>query len=96
MSVFESGYKEDLERETAMKLVRDAICAGIFNDLGSGSNVDLCILTKDKTEYLRNYEVANKKGVRYSGLQIDWDKVYCSIGIQLTLIQGFSADFGCL
>lgn len=29
-----------------MELVADAICAGIFNDLGSGSNVDLCIITK--------------------------------------------------
>jgi hypothetical protein len=47
-----------------MKLVRDAIAAGIFNDLGSGSNVDLCIITKDKVEYIRPYDEANKKGVR--------------------------------
>jgi len=26
--------------------VSDAICAGIFNDLGSGSNVDVCVITK--------------------------------------------------
>ncbi len=24
----------------------EAICAGIFNDLGSGSNVDVCVITK--------------------------------------------------
>ena len=29
-----------------MGIVSAAICAGIFNDLGSGSNVDLCIITK--------------------------------------------------
>ena len=29
-----------------MALVAAAICSGIFNDLGSGSNVDLCIITK--------------------------------------------------
>jgi hypothetical protein len=29
-----------------MEIVSAAICAGIFNDLGSGSNVDLCIITK--------------------------------------------------
>ncbi|XP_044170864.1 proteasome subunit beta type-10-like isoform X6 [Acropora millepora] len=29
------------------KLVCDAIAAGIFNDLGSGSNVELCIVTKE-------------------------------------------------
>ena len=27
-----------------------------MNDLGSGSNVDLCIITKDGVEYLRNHE----------------------------------------
>lgn len=52
------------QRDEAMKLVRDAIAAGIFNDLGSGSNVDLCIITKDKVEYIRPYDEANKKGVR--------------------------------
>ena len=24
----------------------EAICSGIFNDLGSGSNVDVCVITK--------------------------------------------------
>jgi 20S proteasome subunit beta 2 len=28
--------------------------AGIYNDLGSGSNVDLCIITKEGVEYKRN------------------------------------------
>lgn len=46
------------------KLVRDAIAAGIFNDLGSGSNVDICIITKAGVEYIRPYEIANLKGER--------------------------------
>ena len=29
-----------------MEIVSVAICAGIFNDLGSGSNVNHCIITK--------------------------------------------------
>ncbi|XP_068695543.1 proteasome subunit beta type-7-like [Montipora foliosa] len=64
MSVFESRYKPNMEVEEAKQLVRDAIAAGIFNDLGSGSNVDLCVITKEGTEYLRPYDVANEKGVR--------------------------------
>lgn len=64
MAVFESRYKPDMEEEEAKKLVRDAIAAGVFNDLGSGSNIDLCVIKKDKVDYLRPYEVANKKGVR--------------------------------
>lgn len=36
--------------------MHDAICAGIFNDLGSGSNVDVDVITKDGVEVLRNYD----------------------------------------
>lgn len=61
MAVFESGYKDDMTKEEAMKLVANAIKAGIFNDLGSGSNVDLCIITKDGAEYLRNYDKPNPR-----------------------------------
>lgn len=64
MGVFEAGYKKDMEEAEGIKLVRDAIAAGIFNDLGSGSNVDVCVIRKGSTEYLRTYEEANKKGVK--------------------------------
>jgi len=30
-----------------VELVKRAILAGIFNDLGSGSNVDVCVIRKD-------------------------------------------------
>lgn len=36
-------------------------CSGVYNDLGSGSNVDLCIITADKVDYLRNYELLQGK-----------------------------------
>lgn len=53
-----------MEEEEAKKLVRDAIASGVFNDLGSGSNIDLCVIKKGTVEYLRGYEYANEKGVR--------------------------------
>lgn len=61
MAVFEAGYKDDMTKEEAMALVAAAIRSGVYNDLGSGSNVDLCILTKDGTEYLRNHELLQAK-----------------------------------
>jgi len=64
MSVFEDRYKPNMEKQEAMTLVRDAVASGIFNDLGSGTNVDLCIITDGKVEYLRPYDEANLKGVR--------------------------------
>ncbi|GJN32174.1 hypothetical protein PR202_gb20658 [Eleusine coracana subsp. coracana] len=61
MSVFESKYKEGLTREEGIQLVSEAICAGISDDLGSGSNVDVCVMTKGKTEYLRNHLLPNPR-----------------------------------
>jgi len=59
MAVFESGWKPNMSRAAALQLVKDAISAGIFNDLGSGSNVDACIITSSHTEMLRNVEMPN-------------------------------------
>lgn len=64
MAVFESRYKPGMTEEEGKKLVRDAIAAGIFNDLGSGSNVDLCVITKNKAELIRPYDIANDRSVR--------------------------------
>lgn len=58
MAVFESRYTEDMEEEAAIHLVRDAIRAGIFNDLGSGSNVDVTVIRKESVTRLRTYETA--------------------------------------
>ncbi|KAI0300064.1 nucleophile aminohydrolase [Multifurca ochricompacta] len=59
MAVFESGWRPNLEREEALQLVVAAISAGIFNDLGSGSNVDACVITATHAEMLRNYVMPN-------------------------------------
>ncbi|KAL9096467.1 MAG: hypothetical protein Q9165_001464, partial [Trypethelium subeluteriae] len=55
MSVFETQWKPSMTRDEAVKLASDAIQAGIFNDLGSGSNVDVCVITNEKATLLRNY-----------------------------------------
>ncbi|EEB96094.1 hypothetical protein MPER_04826 [Moniliophthora perniciosa FA553] len=60
MAVFESGWRAGDEQQ-ALQLVKDAISAGIFNDLGSGSNVDACIITANHTEMLRNVEMPNQR-----------------------------------
>jgi len=56
MSIFENGWTANLTRDQGIQLVVDAIEAGIQNDLGSGSNVDICVITKDGSELLRNYK----------------------------------------
>lgn len=56
MAVFEARYRDAMPKDEAMRLVADAIRSGVLNDLGSGSNIDLCVITRDGVEYLRNYE----------------------------------------
>ncbi|KAI9226257.1 MAG: proteasome subunit beta type-7 [Piptocephalis tieghemiana] len=61
MAVFESKWKPEMERQEAIDLVEAAIEAGIFNDLGSGSNVDVTVIEKGKVDYLRNYGRPNER-----------------------------------
>jgi len=62
MAVFEAGYKEDLEEKEAIELVNQAIQAGIFNDLGSGGNVDICLISNTSgVKMMRNYEKPNER-----------------------------------
>ncbi|RKP02088.1 hypothetical protein CXG81DRAFT_29595 [Caulochytrium protostelioides] len=61
MAIFESRWKKGMTREQAVELVKDAIESGVFNDLGSGSNVDVCVITKSKVDYLRNYRKPNER-----------------------------------
>jgi len=49
MSVFETEWKEGMDEGEATELVKKGILAGIFNDLGSGSNVDYCVIRTDGT-----------------------------------------------
>ncbi|KAF7973827.1 hypothetical protein HWV62_20424 [Athelia sp. TMB] len=61
MAVFERGWRAGMTREEALHLVTAAISAGIFNDLGSGSNVDACVITATGTEELRNFVKPNER-----------------------------------
>lgn len=58
MAVFESRFVEDMEEEDAIQLVKDSVRAGIFNDLGSGSNVDVTVIRKDGISRFRTLENA--------------------------------------
>lgn len=61
MSILESEYREDMTIEEGKALVAKAISAGIFNDLGSGGNVDVCVVTKDGTQSFRNFMKPNER-----------------------------------
>lgn len=57
MSILENGYRDKLSRDEAVELLTQAIMSGIYNDLGSGSNVDICVIpVEGETEMLRNHK----------------------------------------
>ncbi len=52
-----------MQEAEGITLVRDAIRAGIFNDLGSGGNVDICVITKAGHRMMRGFEAQNDGAV---------------------------------
>jgi 20S proteasome subunit beta 2 len=61
MAILETYYKENMSKEDAMNICVAAIEAGIYHDLGSGSNVDVAVITKSKVEMFRNLKHDNHK-----------------------------------
>jgi Proteasome subunit len=55
-AIITTEYEDDITVDDAITLVCTAISAGNDNDLGSGSNVDICIITKDSTKYNRAFK----------------------------------------
>ena len=56
MAILESKFRDDMSVEDGANLVAEAIRAGVMNDLGSGGNVDIIIMTKDgKADHRRAF-----------------------------------------
>jgi 20S proteasome subunit beta 2 len=64
MSIFEDQWREGLELEDAVRLVQRAIMSGVENDLGSGGNIDITIITKDGVDIRRNSITPNERPFR--------------------------------
>ncbi|XP_024115479.1 proteasome 20S subunit beta 13a [Oryzias melastigma] len=64
LGILEDGFKHDLELEKAKELVRDSIHAGIMSDLGSGNNIDICVITKQGVDYIRPFQESEYKDTR--------------------------------
>ncbi|XP_005808235.1 proteasome subunit beta type-7-like [Xiphophorus maculatus] len=64
LGILEDGFKHNLELEEAKELVRSSIHAGIMSDLGSGNNIDVCVITKQGVDYIRPYQESEYKDDR--------------------------------
>ena len=66
MGILETHYKEEngenvFSEQDAVDICTKAIEAGIYEDLGSGSNVDYVVITKDGVKYQRSHKSDNHK-----------------------------------
>lgn len=72
--ILETEYKEGMSFEEAQHLATKAISAGIIEDLGSGSQVDVCLISRTQYKMTRgilsigkreseklNYDLSSKK-----------------------------------
>nr|ACO07915.1 Proteasome subunit beta type 7 precursor [Oncorhynchus mykiss] len=64
LGILEDRFKPNMELEEAKQLVRDAIHSGIMSDLGSGNNIDICVITKQGVDYIRPYQESEYKDKR--------------------------------
>lgn len=72
MAAMEAGFKDDMTVEEAKALVHSAICNGIFNDPYSGTQVDVCVITKDKTDLILGFDQPNDR--KFPKVVIDFPK----------------------
>lgn len=72
MAAMEAGFKDNMTAEEAKALVHNAIVNGIFNDPYSGTQVDVCVITKDKTELTIGYDQPNDR--KFPKVEIDFPK----------------------
>ena len=61
MAIMETEYKDDMTEQEAINLVVKCIEAGIYHDLGSGSNVDFAIIKREGVRVQRSYKHDNFK-----------------------------------
>jgi 20S proteasome subunit beta 2 len=61
MGILETRYKDNMNEQEAVELAKMAIEAGIFNDLGSGSNVDIFVVKREGCKKMESYRVYNQK-----------------------------------
>eukprot|EP00796_Vickermania_ingenoplastis_P005395 gene5395-3884_t len=61
MAAMEAGYHDGMTCDEAKALVVEAIHKGIFNDPFSGTQVDICVITKDSTDLRIGYDKPNER-----------------------------------
>jgi len=90
MAVFETRYQEDMDEQSAIDLVKDSVRAGIFNDLGSGSNVDITVIRRDYTvSRFRTYENAAGDANAYRALFKRSPTLNISLGTTFVISESF-------
>ncbi|BFU20706.1 proteasome subunit beta type 7-B precursor, putative [Entamoeba histolytica HM-1:IMSS-B] len=60
-TMLDDQWNENLTREEGVKLATQAILAGIFNDMGSGGRVNVCVIDKNGVEEKLNIEHPNDR-----------------------------------
>lgn len=65
-AILERFFSSNLDVNSALTLIKESILAGIYSDIGSGGNVDLCIIKERTLEFKRSLE--NENTTKVSGI----------------------------
>lgn len=73
--VLETEYKENMTFDEAKALAVKAISAGIIEDLGSGSQVDVCLISQTQYQMTRGTLVIGKRETEKNSYDLSTKKV---------------------
>lgn len=70
-----TSFMEDITVEEGVEVVRQAAQAGILNDLGSGSDIDICVITRDDVRLWREEAKSHSDSESVSRADITFDQL---------------------
>jgi len=61
IAVLERFFKTNMQLLDAIIVIKEAILAGVYNDLGSGGNLDIAIIDNSWVKYKRSVDLAKRE-----------------------------------
>lgn len=82
--ILETEYRPNMSFAEAKALCIKAISAGIIEDLGSGSQVDVCLITKDGSKLSRGELTIGRRETEKLTFDLSQKKIRKKVFIQLS------------
>ena len=66
--------------------------SGVFNDLGSGGNIDVCVVTKDGKDHIRKFRSPNNRAYHADFKPFPKGKIFYTLTIDVLVFYTCTID----